>query len=444
MQYQAAFDNERRWLGWDLICGRVRAGHPLRLFLLSSGISIRDLDWLCEFACPPDMIGINHYVTSDRFLDERLDRYPAEYRGANSRERYADVDAVRIVEPPQASWTVALRAAWDRYRLPLALTEVHLGCTREEQLRWFVSAWTAAQEARKQEIQVVGVTAWALFGSFDWDSLLTRDEGHYEPGVFDIRGPVPRPTALAHLVRELTHGRSPHNPVLECPGWWQRSQRLLFGADALEGSDSRIENPAGRAGGRPLLVWSSGAVAGAFSRACEERGLAHRVCSRPQMEGDAEAIGAIIDQIKPWAMIYAENLVPNSHRESEPCPLETLAPGQVLAAHCARHELPVLVLCPAPIGGRAFSVGQEDASGHPAWMPGCSINAAANDHWCECRTLGVRKKPAVLSEVGQFQSAAQPFRSEVEAGTGQGLSEPDLLALVHSTLDLLIDRHPSG
>jgi len=51
MQYQAAFDNERRWLGWDLICGRVRAGHPLRLFLLSSGISIRDLDWLCEFAC---------------------------------------------------------------------------------------------------------------------------------------------------------------------------------------------------------------------------------------------------------------------------------------------------------------------------------------------------------------------------------------------------------
>jgi hypothetical protein len=77
-------------------------------------------------------------------------------------------------------------------------------------------------------------------------------------------------------------------------------------------------------------------------------------------------------------------------------------------------------------------------------MPGCNINAAANDHWFECRTLWVCKKPAMLSEVGQFQSAAQPFRSEVEAGTGHGLSEPDLLALVHSTLDLLIDRHPSG
>jgi dTDP-4-dehydrorhamnose reductase len=376
MQYQAAFDNERRWLGWDLICGRVGSGHPLRLFLLSSGISARDLDWLCEFACPPDMIGINHYVTSDRFLDERLDRYPAEYWGSNDRERYADVDAVRVVEPPQASWTNALRAAWDRYQLPLALTEVHLGCTREEQLRWFISAWTAAQQARKQEIPVVGVTTWALFGSFDWDSLLTRDEGHYEPGVFDIRGPAPRPTALAHLVRELIHGRSPRNPVLKCPGWWQRSQRLVFGVDSLDGLDSRIENPAGRAGGRPLLVWSSGAVAGTFSRACEERGLAHRVCSRPLREADAEAISAIIDQVKPWAMIYAENLVPNSHHESEPCPLETLPPGHVLAAHSARHVLPVSILCLAPIDG--------------------------------------------------------------------GVSEPDLLALVHSTLDLLIDRHPSG
>src|SRR5882724_2317555 len=88
MQYQAAFDNERRWLGWDLICGRVGPHHPMRAFLSDSGISIRELDWLCEFACPPDVIGINHYVTSDRFLDERVDRYPCKYWGANSRERY--------------------------------------------------------------------------------------------------------------------------------------------------------------------------------------------------------------------------------------------------------------------------------------------------------------------------------------------------------------------
>ena len=42
-----------------------------------------------------------------------------------------------------------LEEAWTRYGLPIALTEVHAGCTREDQLRWFVSAWQAASAARQ-------------------------------------------------------------------------------------------------------------------------------------------------------------------------------------------------------------------------------------------------------------------------------------------------------
>ena len=48
--------------------------------------------------CPPDIIGINHYVTSERFLDERLDRYPPHTHGGNDRHRYADVEAVRVLQ----------------------------------------------------------------------------------------------------------------------------------------------------------------------------------------------------------------------------------------------------------------------------------------------------------------------------------------------------------
>ena len=43
----------------------------------------------------PSVIGLNYYLTSDRFLDHRLDRYPAELHGGNGRIRYADVEAVR-------------------------------------------------------------------------------------------------------------------------------------------------------------------------------------------------------------------------------------------------------------------------------------------------------------------------------------------------------------
>ena len=62
------------------------------------------------------------------------------------------------------------------------------------------------------------MTIWALLGAFDWNSLVTRDEGHYEPGAFDLRSSEPRPTALATLIRELaTEGRGSH-PVLDMPG----------------------------------------------------------------------------------------------------------------------------------------------------------------------------------------------------------------------------------
>jgi dTDP-4-dehydrorhamnose reductase len=447
MGYQAAFDNERRWLGWDLTCGRVGPDHPMRNFLLSSGIAIRELEWLREFACPPDMIGINHYVTSDRFLDERLDRYPSDYWGANSRERYADIDAVRIVQPPLASWSNSLRDAWGRYQLPVALTEVHLGCTREEQLRWFVSAWTAAQEARKNAIEVVAVTAWALFGSFNWDSLVTRDGGHYEPGIFDIRGPEPYPTALAHLVSELIHGQPSQNPVLYSPGWWQRSQRLLFGVHTLDGFDHRIEDSFDGTHERPLLVWGSGPVAEAFSRVCEERGLAHSICSPPLVEGDTEAIDAVIDRVNPWAMIYAESPVPNAHKESKACPLKTSARGRGLAAESARRGLPLLTFCLAAMDGRTFSARKERASRDRHRVVGCNANATGNPRASgDCHALCMCENQITLRELAQFQSATPPSRNAGEAAsvTGVALSLPEMAALINTSLDQLIDRFSSA
>jgi dTDP-4-dehydrorhamnose reductase len=388
MQYQANFDNERRWLGWDLICGRVGREHPMRDYLLASGLSARELDWFCEFACPPDVIGINHYVTSDRFLDERLERYPCEYWGANRQERYVDVEAVRVVQPPQASWENALRSAWGRYHIPLALTEVHLGCTREEQLRWFISAWNAAQGARGDKIEVIGVTAWALFGSFNWDSLLTRDDGYYESGVFDVRGHEPRPTALANLIRELIHGHSPHSPILDHAGWWQRNQRLRFLPQRPP--DAPTKAPHNRMNQQPLLVWSAGPVAAAFSRICEERGLAHKVCSSALPLSDAESMGAEIERVKPWAIVYAENADPSAPRESEACPLPISGRGRELASESARRGLPYLIVCLGMTGNTSL----------PAESPGP----------CRCR-----------------HESATPIQN--------------LAALIHRTLDLLIDQH---
>jgi dTDP-4-dehydrorhamnose reductase len=41
--YQADFENERRWLTYDLLCGRMNRKHPLHGFLLQNGVTDSDL-----------------------------------------------------------------------------------------------------------------------------------------------------------------------------------------------------------------------------------------------------------------------------------------------------------------------------------------------------------------------------------------------------------------
>jgi dTDP-4-dehydrorhamnose reductase len=232
LRYQAAFENERRWITWDLLCGRVDERHLVGDFLLTCGISRQELDWFRERPCPPSIVGLNHYITSDRFLDERYHNYPPHLRGSNGRALYADTEAVRVLPEAGAGWGEVLLEAWRRYGLPLAATEVHIGCACDEQVSWLDAAWSAALEAREQGADVRAVTAWALFGSFDWDTLVTRASGHYEPGAFDVSSGVPRATALATAIRNLAKGRPVERAGRLKPGWWTQPERLLYPCDS--------------------------------------------------------------------------------------------------------------------------------------------------------------------------------------------------------------------
>ncbi|HWL74650.1 MAG TPA: family 1 glycosylhydrolase, partial [Burkholderiaceae bacterium] len=228
LRYQADFENARRWLSFDLLTGRVIPGHPLWKYLIHHGASRSELANFIEEPCPPDVIGINCYVTSERFLDDRLSLYPPDRRKGNGRHRYADVESVRVLGSLIGGFEARLRETSQRYALPVAVTEVHMGCTRDEQLRWLYQAWKSAQKLHAEGIDIRAVTAWATFGTVDWNSLLTREERHYEAGLWDISGGAPRPTALATLARQLAHGTTPDHPALFGTGWWQRDVRLCY------------------------------------------------------------------------------------------------------------------------------------------------------------------------------------------------------------------------
>ena len=220
LAYQADFENHRRWLTFDFLHGMVTKTHPLWNYLLSIGIDEADLDFFIENPCPPDIMGLNYYVTSERFLDTNTGIYPVEKHGGNGIDTYVDTEAVRVCRT--VGILSLLREAWERYKCPMAITEAHLNCTREEQLRWIRHIWDECVAARGEGIDIRAVTAWALLGACDWDSLLTETNGNYESGAFDISGSVPRITAVGHLVKGLASGAGCDHPLLSSHGWWQR------------------------------------------------------------------------------------------------------------------------------------------------------------------------------------------------------------------------------
>ena len=234
LRYQAEFENERRWLTWDLLRGAVDRHHPLWDYLEWTGFDLALLDWFQFEPCPADIVGINYYVTSERYLDERVENYPTALWGNNGRQAYADDAAVRSRRHGLAGIESLLQETARRYDTAIALTEVHLGCCEEEeQLRWFAEAWRAAENAREDGIDVLAVTAWSLLGSFDWDNLVTERRGFYEPGVFDIRDQTRRPTLLASALPFFAVGQPFRHPSLDAPGWWRQPSRLRHAPSLL-------------------------------------------------------------------------------------------------------------------------------------------------------------------------------------------------------------------
>jgi len=140
----AAFFNERRWLGWDLLCGKVGPEHALWEYLTNTGVDAQELLWFRDHPCPPDIIGVNYYATSERWLDHRCERYSPRYRTSYGGRLHADIEAPRVLATPTPGIGPLLRETWERYRLPVAVTEAHIDADREDQLRWLLEIWGAA------------------------------------------------------------------------------------------------------------------------------------------------------------------------------------------------------------------------------------------------------------------------------------------------------------
>jgi len=233
---QVAHENERRWLTFDLLLGRVTPRHPLYGYLIGPcGLTPEQLRWLEENRCPPDVLGVNHYLLSNRFLDEETDWYPAELpRAVVDGVEYVDVPALETRRAASPTVEEVLRDVWQRYPdIPFAVTEVHIDGDGDLRQQWLWEVWSAARRLRARGAPLLAVTVWSLLGTFDWNTLCTTPAGgalHYEPGVFDVSSGRAEPTELTEMVRALARTGTHSAPSLAQAGFWATEARFKYGA----------------------------------------------------------------------------------------------------------------------------------------------------------------------------------------------------------------------
>ncbi|WP_300972985.1 family 1 glycosylhydrolase [Sphingomonas sp. LHG3406-1] len=441
LAHQARHENDRRWLSLDLFTGRVDDRHPFWSMLKESGCSDEALAELATGEAAPDIIGINHYLTSERYLDDRTERYPGQPVGSNGRQRYCDLEAVRM---PHLAGRVGpaarLREAWERYGIPLAITEVHHGCTREEQVRWFHHVWNAAEQVRSEGVDMRAVTLWSLFGNVDWRSLLTRKEGIYDVGAFDTRGGKLRPTMVARAAASLASGRMLDHPAVAGRPWWRRPERFYIGSGSCKPHHF---------GRHPLLITgATGTLGQAFARICHHRGLRHVLTDRSALDiTDAASIGAALDRLRPWAVVNTAGFVrvPEAEHQPDDCfRINTTGP-ELLAAACRERGIPFVTFSSDLVfDGKLGRPYLEPDPTSPACVYGES-KAQAED-----RVLSIDPQALIVRTSAFFgpwdahnflhHTVAQLSRGDEVHASDQAVVSPTYVPdLVHASLDLLLD-----
>ena len=342
LKYQAEFENHRRWLTYDILTGKVDSGHPLWEYLIRSGIKEQELEFFINSKTIPSVCGFNYYVVGERFLDENKSQYPRCYHGGNGFHQYADIEVVRVDSAAPVGFYGLLKEAWERYQLPLALSEVHLASTREEQLRWLNEAYMSALTLKKEKVDFRAITAWAFLGSFDWNSLLKKKGNYYESGVYDMRSGKPRATALAGMIKTINQGKPYTSSLLAVPGWWKRNIRKIYSPLAVNQVMEEYSDVA------PLLIFGgNGSLGKALARICTLRGIVYHLVNRSEVDiTSREAIEIILVKEKPWAVFNAAGFSNIDHAEMNPqvCFRENTLGPSVLAEICKEQNIKMVTI----------------------------------------------------------------------------------------------------
>jgi beta-glucosidase len=144
------FLEQRNWLVYDLLFGRVGEDHPLYGYLSEKGLPDEDLACFREHPAEPDVLGINYYphLTTTELLP-------------GGRER--------TVWSGTAGLQELIHGFHARYEKPIFLTETSVSGRIEDRMRWLRDSLETVHALRSEGLPIVGYTWWPLFSLVDWD-----------------------------------------------------------------------------------------------------------------------------------------------------------------------------------------------------------------------------------------------------------------------------------
>jgi beta-glucosidase/6-phospho-beta-glucosidase/beta-galactosidase len=153
----AVLCNDRRFVVLDLMLGRCEtAGRPFAEQLVgAAGPHL--------LALPPgrvDVLGLDYYAHSEWFYDRN---------GG-------------VAPPPRPRGLASLAIEyWNRYRLPVMLSETNLRGYASDRATWLRYTLAECEQARDEGVPLEGYCWFPFVDSCDWDSLLARCEGNIDP-----------------------------------------------------------------------------------------------------------------------------------------------------------------------------------------------------------------------------------------------------------------------
>jgi beta-glucosidase/6-phospho-beta-glucosidase/beta-galactosidase len=179
---RAAFLNELRFIGFELVYGR-RLPDSVREYVLANGGTAEELAWFEEHGSDAGCIAGNDYYD----VSEKEVLADGSLRDCGVRAGYYRIG----------------REYHERLRVPIMLAETNK--EGDDAVAWLHRIWTDAIRLRDAGIPIRGFIWYGFVNHVDWDSGLTRNDGRENTCGLVSLGREPNAThaAYAELIRQL-------------------------------------------------------------------------------------------------------------------------------------------------------------------------------------------------------------------------------------------------